>query len=109
MGIGIRGYTEGTIQNPSAFKEKNREIERIVHRLGGIKWLYSRNYYNENEFWSVYPRAEYDALRVKYNAQYLASVYDKIRVSERPMEAPHPRGWNRVFARTSVLAMKHGG
>jgi delta24-sterol reductase len=35
MGIGIRGYTEDAVRNPPKFKEKNREIEQMVRRLGG--------------------------------------------------------------------------
>lgn len=108
MGIGIRGYTEDTILDAEKFKEKNRDLERVVRELGGIKWLYSKSYYTEKEFWSIYPRLEYETLRLKYNAHYLASVYDKIKSREEPLKTPRPKGfWNHVFAKTGVLAMKH--
>jgi hypothetical protein len=50
IGIGLRGYTEDTILDATKFKERNRDSERVVQELGGMKWLYSRNYYTENEF-----------------------------------------------------------
>ncbi|KAF2650760.1 FAD-binding domain-containing protein [Lophiostoma macrostomum CBS 122681] len=107
--IGMRGYTEDTILNAAKFKEKNRDLERVVQELGGMKWLYSRNYYTENEFWDIYPQLEYKTLRTKYDAQYLPSVYEKVKYAEKRTRAPKPKGfWNWVFRRTSVLAMKHG-
>jgi len=57
----------------------NRELERKVRELGGVKWLYSHAYYTEDEFWAHYDRPAYDALRAKYGATYLPSVYDKVR------------------------------
>ncbi len=34
---------------------------------------------NENEFWNIYDKQWYDALRTKYHAAYLPGVYDKVR------------------------------
>jgi FAD/FMN-containing dehydrogenase len=105
--VGVRGYTEDTIRDSAKFKEKNRDLEHVVHELGGMKLLYSMNYYTEDEFWGIYPRFEYETLRMKYNAQYLPSIYDKIKSSEKPRKTPKVEGfWNHVFARTSVLAQK---
>jgi hypothetical protein len=47
--------------------------------LRGKKWLYAHAYYTESEFWSIYYRKD-DALRQKYHASYLPSIYDKIKV-----------------------------
>ena len=58
----------------------NREFERKIHSLGGQKWLYARNYYTEEEFWSIYDREHFDRLRQKYNASYLPTLYEKVRV-----------------------------
>jgi len=105
IGVGIRGYTAETINNTERFNEKNRNIERLVRELGGVKWLYSRNFCTPEEFWSVYPKAEYDALRASCNAQYLLDVYEKIHKVEECNSSHRPRGfWNRIFAYTSVLA-----
>ena len=45
-----------------------------------MKWLYAQTYYTEDEFWDIYDRKWYDALRVKYHATTLPSVYDKVKI-----------------------------
>ncbi len=45
----------------------NRKIERKVAELGGIKSLYSDSYYPEDEFWRLYDRSAYDALKARYD------------------------------------------
>ena len=62
------------------FVNTNRNLEHKVQELNGQKWLYAHAYYTEEEFWSIYDRKEYNALRAKYNATYLPSVYDKVKV-----------------------------
>jgi FAD/FMN-containing dehydrogenase len=47
----------------------NRRIERKVAELGGIKSLYSEAYYPENEFWRIYNKPAYDALKARYDPQ----------------------------------------
>lgn len=66
---------------------QNRALEQTVHRLGGKKWLYAHAYYTEDEFWAHYDRASYDALRKRYGADYLPSVYDKVKVDVEAEEA----------------------
>lgn len=66
--------------NEDEFVRQNRDLERQLKHLGGMKWLYAHTYYTEDEFWSIYNRSWYDALRAKYNATSLPSVYDKVRV-----------------------------
>jgi Delta24-sterol reductase len=58
----------------------NKAFEKKVHELGGQKWLYAHTYYSEEEFDEIYNRSEYDALREKYHATYLPTVYDKVKV-----------------------------
>ncbi|EFW98569.1 FAD-binding domain containing protein [Grosmannia clavigera kw1407] len=61
--------------------ELNRDLEhRLGHDFGGMKWLYAHAYYDEDEFWRLYDRPAYDALRQKYHATSLPSVYDKVKV-----------------------------
>ncbi|KAI5370985.1 Putative FAD-linked oxidase-like, FAD-binding domain, PCMH-type, FAD-binding, type PCMH, subdomain 2 [Septoria linicola] len=66
----------------ATFLKQNRELEHKVDELGGRKWLYAHAYYTEEEFWSIYDKKEYDALREKYGAGYLPTVYDKVKVKE---------------------------
>ncbi|KAF2097772.1 putative 24-dehydrocholesterol reductase precursor [Rhizodiscina lignyota] len=67
-------------KSPEEFVRLNREIEGKVHELRGLKALYAHTYYTQDEFWSVYDKEGYDALRVKYQATGLPSVYDKVKV-----------------------------
>lgn len=57
----------------------NRKLEKTVTDLGGIKWLYAQTYYTEEEFWNIYDRNAYDAIRAKYGALTLPTVYDKVK------------------------------
>jgi FAD/FMN-containing dehydrogenase len=45
----------------------NRKIERKVVELGGVKSLYSDSYYPEDEFWRLYDKPAYDALKARYD------------------------------------------
>ncbi|KAI2465993.1 FAD-binding domain-containing protein [Annulohypoxylon bovei var. microspora] len=70
---------------PSDYEELvrlNRAIEQKVHELGGNKTLYAQAYYTEDEFWQSYNRPAYEAVREKYHAAHLPSVYDKVKVDE---------------------------
>lgn len=44
-----------------------------------MKWLYAATYYTEEEFWDVYDRRSYEALRERYGAESLPSVWEKVR------------------------------
>ncbi|HEX7271724.1 MAG TPA: FAD-binding oxidoreductase [Casimicrobiaceae bacterium] len=57
----------------------NRAIERKVTELGGIKSLYSDSYFAEEEFWSIYDRETYLALKRRYDPKgALPGLYDKV-------------------------------
>ncbi|KAL8357572.1 hypothetical protein RB598_002398 [Gaeumannomyces tritici] len=65
------------------FVALNKDLEAKVRELGGMKWLYAHTYYAEPEFWDIYGgRAWYDAVRARYRAGSLPSVYDKVKVRE---------------------------
>jgi len=65
----------------------NRLLEHKVQECGGKKWLYSHAYYTEEEFWAHYDRGAYDAVRERYGAGHLPSVFDKTRVDWEKEEA----------------------
>ena len=57
----------------------NRKIEKRVRELGGLKSLYSDSYFGEEEFWSIYNRPAYDALKQKYDpGRTLPDLYEKV-------------------------------
>lgn len=82
LNIGLWG--PGPTSN-EAFVKVNRELEYKLQELGGTKWLYAHTYYTETEFWNIYDRKWYDALRAKYDATSLPSVWEKVKVK---IEAP---------------------
>ena len=57
----------------------NRKIEAKLASLSGMKWLYAQTFYTEDEFWAIYDRRWYEALRKKYHAEDLPTVYEKVR------------------------------
>lgn len=91
LNVGLWGWGP---EDPDQFVQANREIEERVAALGGTKWFYAHTYYSEPEFWRVYgPRAWYDALRNKYKAGSLPSVYDKVRVKTNPRKETGWKPW----------------
>lgn len=61
----------------------NRGLERRLRELGGMKWLYAQTFYDEEGFWGMYDREGYQALRKKYHATSLPTVFDKVRSTVR--------------------------
>ena len=56
----------------------NRQIERKVAELGGVKSLYSDSWYPEDEFWRLYDREVYDRLKRRYDPERrLRDLYEK--------------------------------
>lgn len=94
MMINIGVWGPGPRSRP-AFVAKNRLLEAKVRELGGMKWLYAHAYYTEAEFWSVYDREGYDKLRVKYYADRLPNVYDKVHT---PIEDKRSFRWKVMMA-----------
>lgn len=61
----------------------NRQIERRVAALGGMKSLYSDSYYAPEEFWDIYNKTAYDTLKRKYDPQdRLRDLYRKSVLKE---------------------------
>ncbi|PNS19894.1 hypothetical protein CAC42_7861 [Sphaceloma murrayae] len=75
MNIGMWGQGSKKLEK---FVQQNRDLEKKTRELHGLKCLYAQSYYTEDEFWKVYDKEAYDALRVRYRAETLPSVYDKV-------------------------------
>jgi FAD/FMN-containing dehydrogenase len=61
----------------------NRQIERKVTELGGMKSLYSDTYFTEEQFWRIYNRAAYEGLKRKYDPSgRLKNLYAKCVLKE---------------------------
>ncbi|KAF2202520.1 FAD binding domain-containing protein [Delitschia confertaspora ATCC 74209] len=61
------------------FIADNRDLEAKLQELGGLKWLYAKTFYTEEEFWQVYDQEKYYEIREAYGAQNLPSIYDKVK------------------------------
>jgi Delta24-sterol reductase len=89
LNVGVWGWGP---KNKADFVRVNRALEDKVNELGGMKWLYAHTYYSEAEFWDAFGgRAAYEALRTKYRATSLPSVYDKVKVRDEDKAAE--KGW----------------
>lgn len=77
LDIGIWGMGP---RDPHQFIKLNREFEAKVEQLKGLKCLYAHAYYTEDEFWRIYDEGAYKALRRKWKAESLPSIYDKVKV-----------------------------
>ncbi|TRX94381.1 hypothetical protein FHL15_004848 [Xylaria flabelliformis] len=95
LNIGVWGWGP---KDKAEFVRVNRALEAKVNELGGMKWLYAHTYYSEPEFWDAFGgRAAYEALRTKYRATSLPSVYDKVKV--RTGDEGANKGW-RPFVKS---------
>ncbi|KAH0537652.1 hypothetical protein FGG08_005565 [Glutinoglossum americanum] len=90
LNVGLWGF--GPAQYDK-FVAKNRELERKLRGLRGMKWLYAQTYYKENEFWDMYDRQWYSGLRKKYNAESLPSVWDKAKVDPDAQRQAMDSSW----------------
>ncbi|GAP88840.2 putative FAD binding domain protein [Rosellinia necatrix] len=87
-------------RDPAERLRLNRLLEREVHARGGNKTLYAQAFYTEDEFWRAYDRPAYDAVRRRYHADHLPSVYDKVvaKVDEGGVVKRHEAARSRMPA-----------
>ena len=61
----------------------NRKVEEKVMALGGMKSLYSDSYFTPQEFWRLYSKSAYDALRKRYDPRgVFKDLYQKCVLRE---------------------------
>lgn len=57
----------------------SERLEAKTYELGGIKTLISRNHYSEERFWSIYHRANYDAVKRELDPRgVFPGLYEKL-------------------------------
>lgn len=91
--VGLYGVN---VQDPTEFRRINRSLEHELHKCGGQKALFAASYYTWAEFTSIYAQEWYCALRKKYNATTLPTVFEKMQnpVVRTTESDPH-NIWNR--------------
>lgn len=68
----------GGVPAGNAPDEHNRLVETTVQAMGGKKSLYSTSHFSEAEFWAIYNRPAYQALKDRYDPeQYFPDLYQK--------------------------------
>lgn len=92
LNIGLWGLPPPTAKTHKEHIQLNQQLEKTLHELQGLKWLYSRTYYTATEFWKHYPRDWYDALRRKFGAEHLPDVWQKVHV-DVVKETKEMEGW----------------
>ena len=65
INFGFWDVIRDRVRRPPGFY--NRKVEEQVIALGGMKSLYSDSYFTPQEFWHLYNKTEYDALRERYD------------------------------------------
>ena len=84
--------------NRESFIKLTQDLEVKLQELGGMKWLYANTYYPEIGFWNIYDRKLYDALRAKYHATSLPSVWHKVHTDvDAEVEAVKSSWWLRFL------------
>jgi FAD/FMN-containing dehydrogenase len=66
VNFGFWDVIRGNEPLPAGFY--NRQVERKVISLGGMKSLYSDSFFTPEEFWRIYNRPAYERLKQKYDA-----------------------------------------
>ena len=92
LNIGLWGFGPS---NKEEYLEKNRQLEKTLGELGGMKWLYAHTYYSKDEFWSQFDREWYDKLRTKYRAMTFPDVHEKVHVDIEKHKQLVRSGWGR--------------
>jgi Delta24-sterol reductase len=80
INVGVWGPN---IPDYDQFVRLNRLVEEKTLSMGGKKWSYAHSYFTKKEFWSMYAKPAYLALRKKYHAEHLPDLYSKLTVNER--------------------------
>ena len=73
----------------------NRALEQEAGKLGGQKALYAQAFYTESEFWEIYGKERYDALRKKYCADWMPSVYEKMKTDLSVLDEEEESGYGK--------------
>ncbi|KAF2123127.1 24-dehydrocholesterol reductase-like protein precursor [Lophiotrema nucula] len=97
LNIGLWGFGPA---DKEKFLEKNRQLEKTLGDLGGMKWLYAHTYYQEQEFWNQFDRKWHESLRKKYRATTFPTVHHKVHVDiakHKEMAKTHWDLWFKSF------------
>ncbi|KAK4209565.1 FAD-binding domain-containing protein [Rhypophila decipiens] len=101
INVGLWGRAPPNVEEAVA---ANMRLEEVVQELGGYKWLYGQTFYTEEQFWDIYPKKQYDELRIKYRATSLPSAYDKVKTEVRTEREKAAGGWKEIWPFEAIIA-----
>lgn len=85
LNVGVWGQSNKFLKD---YLKSNRDIEKFTINKNGRKMLYAQQYYSLNEFWKIYDRKWYEAIRKKYHAKIFPDIYEKTFVSKKYKPTP---------------------
>jgi Delta24-sterol reductase len=94
LNVGLWG--EPSRLNPydyDAYVQVEHELEAKLLELGGMKWGYGKHFYPQEQFWQMFDTSWYNALRAKYHATSLPTLYDKITVDVEVEKERRANNW----------------
>jgi hypothetical protein len=74
VNVGVYGIST----HPRPPSDLVRQLEKWTQEAQGRKVLYSYSYYTPEEFWSIYPKQDYDRLRQAYHAERWMELDQKV-------------------------------
>lgn len=90
------------------FVRLNRDLERKLQELNGMKWLYAHTYYSEGDFWQQFDRGWYKALREKYQATSLPDAYEKVKIDVEAEKAATKSSFGKSLLQSWPLGGFYG-
>lgn len=100
-------------RDPKEFYDLNRKLEQRSAELLGVKLLYARTYYTEEEFWGIYDKDAYLNMRKKYKADNLPTIYEKLKADmstgvgkRRPIRGILETVWDKAIGHKEYLLKK---
>ena len=73
INVGVYGISANPLSGP----ELTLKLEKWTRAAGGRKALYSHSYYTKEEFWTLYPKEEYERLRNTYHGETWTEIDKK--------------------------------
>jgi len=97
LNVGLWGYGPS---DRKKFINLNRDLEKTLLRLKGMKCLYANTYYSPSAFWSMYDWEWYSKLRSKHHATALPDVYQKVHTAAEAEAKAIRSSWWLLFVST---------
>ena len=72
------------------FIRRNRELAELATKYGGFDLLYAQSYVSEDDFWARYNRHSYNEMRLKYKAEIIPDMFQKVQADMQVQTVKRP-------------------